>query len=74
MIQDALLVLGCADFQLGFSRTTHKIRYTASKPLALTLTLSLRPNIAQKPLIVWSLGPKASKYESIEPYLKDPKT
>ena len=30
-------------------------------------TLSL--NIAQKPHIVWSLGPKASKYEASEPWL-----
>ena len=28
---------------------------------------SLRLKIAQKPYIVWSLGPKALKYESLEP-------
>ena len=27
----------------------------------------LRLKIAQKPYIVWSLGPKAFKYESLEP-------
>ena len=31
------------------------------------LSLSLRLKIAQKPYIVWSLGPKALKYESLEP-------
>ena len=30
-------------------------------------TETLRLKIAQKPYIVWSLGPKASKYESLEP-------
>ena len=30
-------------------------------------TLTLRLKIAQKPYIVWSLGPKALKYESLEP-------
>ena len=30
--------------------------------------LSLRLKIAQKPHIVWSLGPKALKYESLEPH------
>ena len=29
--------------------------------------LALRLKIAQKPRIVWSLGPKASKYQSLEP-------
>ena len=29
--------------------------------------LTLRLKIAQKPYVVWSLGPKALKYESLEP-------
>ena len=32
-----------------------------------SVTISLRLKIAQKPFIVCSLGPKASKYESLEP-------
>ena len=32
-----------------------------------TRPLTLRLKIAQKPHIVWSLGPKALKYESLEP-------
>ena len=31
------------------------------------MTLTLRLKIAQKPYTVWSLGPKALKYESLEP-------
>ena len=30
-------------------------------------TLTLRLKIAQRPYVVWSLGPKALKYESLEP-------
>ena len=30
-------------------------------------SLSLRLKMAQEPYIIWSLGPKASKYESLEP-------
>ena len=29
--------------------------------------LTLRLKMAQKPYIIWSLGPKALKYESLEP-------
>ena len=29
--------------------------------------LTLRLKIAQKPFVIWSLGPKTSKYESLEP-------
>ena len=37
-------------------------------------SLTLRLKIAQKPYIVWSLGPEALKYESLEPKGKvDPK-
>ena len=28
----------------------------------------LRPKVAQKPCMIWSLGPKALKYESLEPW------
>ena len=31
------------------------------------LKFTLRLKVAQKPYIVWSLGPKALKYESLEP-------
>ena len=34
---------------------------------ALYRTLSLRLETAQKPHMIWSLGPKALKYESLEP-------
>ena len=33
----------------------------------LKLPCTLRLKIAQKPYIVWSLDPKALKYESLEP-------
>ena len=36
--------------------------------LRKVVRVSLRLKIAQKPFIVWSLGPKASYYESLEPY------
>ena len=35
-----------------------------NKPMYLTLRL----RIAQKPYMVWSPGPKALQYESLEPY------
>ena len=33
----------------------------------LANSLTLRLKIAQKPYVVWSLGPKALKHESLEP-------
>ena len=34
------------------------------------LTITLRLKIAQKPCMVWSLGPKALEYEFVEPKVK----
>ena len=33
-------------------------------------TITLRLKIAKRPYIVWSLGPKALRYESLEPDCK----
>ena len=41
-------------------------------PIILSFTLPLK--IAQKPLIVCSLGPKAVKHESLEPSASSPHT
>ena len=45
----------------------------AGPELRITQTLTLRLKIAEKPYIVWSLGPIALKYGSLEPYGKETK-
>ena len=37
-------------------------------------SITLRLKIAQKPFIILSLGPKALKHESLEPYPEGPNT
>ena len=39
--------------------------------LQKSVTRTLRLKIAQKPYIVWSLGPKAFRYQSLEPKGKE---
>ena len=41
-------------------------QYSKTPPKIVLETLTLRLKIAQKPYMVWSLGPKALKYESFE--------
>ena len=49
------------------------MQYPRSLDSRILITLGIK--IAQKPYIVWSLGPKALIYESLDPYgYKDPKT
>ena len=55
----------CGPFLLSLPQSTN-FPYLAE-------TLTLRLKIAQKPYIVWSLGPKALKYESLEPKGKHPR-
>ena len=50
---------------LDLAEVTCGLGVSICKPLRKFVPLRLK--IAQKPCIVWSLGPKASYFESLEP-------
>ena len=59
-----------SSFLFGITLGSLNINHKKELPWSLWVKLNcatLRLKIAQKPYIVWSLGPKALNYESLEP-------